>query len=893
MALQTPRQEARRLSFSPNPNQSPYTPFSQNRTPTSHLTGTPQLHTYQTTSPAPQPSEEAEAFVSGGLQGELREICLRATSIARQTIESRSVQEVGINYVAQTAQELTAQLERSNSLLTAPTIRPATRREVAILKHHLQLELDTWTILQAAWSVPQPRTEDLLTTRLQLSTTEMITMLTIPGIVKLQLAVQWLERSAAIELKRSGGPMVNPLDDPAYRWQYTASRFHDQPVSIDFPLRAEDDPLDEIERKAETRLAREVFRLVRAGLLEDAQRVCREAGQPWRAAVLAGGTSASSMSANGVTGAARRTWRKAAKAICNSTSAGVAPHERAVCGVLSGLLDPVLSVCKSYEDELWARLTVLLDQSVEKALSGSSDVGVTDDQILQTFRECKFGSDGGPTVHPVLLAGIRKVQAYVSLGVGIGHEHRVNLLDTLSQLAGNAAAQGIEWPCRLAAQICLFLKYTGRVVIGDLNGESENLDECSIGHFDDVILCYVRFVISRDADADADGFSRRGADERTHACTIAANLLREVDNMHNAVSLYSNMMYSALRGDLLQELRESRRAKVASQTVEERRVVCLQEAGSCFNPEVLKELTVFTVDEVWRRNFEVAADSDDIVDSGDGEPDRDEMIIRSIEFLTFSEFPNYEEAMARTTSAARRFFLLQKREMARRLIAWFPHEIVSLLAQGKEHEGLIREFECWQIYFKAVTSYNDWHLYKSGNRPNAIPDSVRRAALAQPVQKEAKQKLQFYNNQLREYEKSCESLRNEAILGLQNALFFEGGLMVAVEVLGQEDSEELRAVRMCAIPQLVSLLHNVYQKSEMYYDAVNMGALVAGIEFKLYESFRPAEMKSFLAKLAESAVSMAQENVTLHDLVHPYVGTFFEDSNVAPRRDSQHVTFAD
>lgn len=910
MALRTPRQDARRLTFSPkpppsnfsNPMQSPYTPFASRRSPPTRQPATPGDNIHPVATPTPEPSEEAETFVSGGLQNELRAISLRAVSVARQSVDSRMLQEVGSNFVTQIVTELAQQFHRASSLHAAPTIRPATRRHLTSLKLHLQIELHTWTLLQSAWMHPLPRPTDSVTTRLKLSQRDTHKISNIPGVSKLQVAIKWLETNAAASLKASGGPMVNPLDDPAYRWLYTASKFNDQPVSMDFPLR-KDEPLDEIERKAEARLAREVFRLVRAGDFPAAQRVCRMAGQPWRAAVLSGGGGASSMSANGRTGSARRTFRTAARALALSKDVSVMPHERAVAGLLAGVLDPVLAVCSTYEDELWARLTNLLDRTVEDALAAVDTIAVGDDILLQTFRECKFAGEGVDGLSSDVLLALRKVLAYLSLGGDLDHVHFIQFLDCLAVLAKCAVEHNVEWACRLAAEVCLFLKYTGCIFLIDGQADADRVRRMAL--FDEVILCYVAYVVHSDTEGDEKAFTRRSFQDRVGVCAIAANYLCEVDDVRRAVNLYSELMYAALRGDLRQEVVEARRAKVAPQTVEERRVLCLQEAGYCFSSDMLSELTDYTVTEVWRRHFDPGEvdsmgqrrESGRLVGGDDhGEPENHEIIVRSIEFLTFGGFPNFEKALLRTNAAVRSYFLMQKREVARRLITWFPSEVLEQLAEKNECLGNIREFGCWQIYFKAVSCHNDWYMFKTGNRPNAIPDSVRQAALAQPVQKEAKQKLHLYNNQLREYEKNCDELRNVAVRNLHDALLcVEGGWMnenmldVDIDDIRRQ---ELQAVRQCGIPQLVSLLHHVFQKSGMVAEAVDVASIVAREEFKLYESFRPAEMKSLLKKIAASAAVMAQECVTLNDGTHPFRDTFFEDFNVVVR-ESARVTFAE
>lgn len=896
-ALDTPHKDPRRLSFSSHPRSSfgrplpsPYTPRS-NCPSVSHLSG-PSPSTSLASPGAPEPSEEAENFVAGGLRSDLRGVSLRAVSVARAAVSNCTPQVVALDYVAQIIQELDNFYALSHSLSVAPSIRPSTRHQISILRSHLQLELDTWGLLSTSWTVPQPAASDLMTSRLQFSIAAIHDLSAIPGISKLQRAITWLERKAANALNQAGGPTVNPLDDPAYRWAYTTSRLGGKSIPADYPLLADEDPLDDIERKAETRLAREVFRLVRAGMLAEAEKVCRDAGQAWRAAALAGGKSANSLAANGIPGAARTVWRKAAAAIALSTTTRIPAHERAVCGLLSGMLEPILAVSLTYEDQLWARLCVVYDGAIEAKLTKSQDSGIDDEALLQIFWECKFSFEGVPAVHPDVLVWVRRLQSYLVLGPNISSSHLNALVHCLVSLAKSAVDHGAEWACRLAAQICLFLKYHECLLRYDA-------EDPIVADFDLVMQLYVQLVIRSGHDSEDDPFDRRDMEERASMCAIAASFLSEMNDMAGAIKTYSGLLHSALRGDLMQENAESRRAKVTSSLVEERRVLCLREAMHCFHMDAAKELLIATVDDVWHANFESSLGSGRLFLSDDAvishsfsgrEVDKDDMVMRSIEFLMYSTCPNYDIALDRAVSAIRRFFLLQKRETARKLTMWFPEDVVMEVSP-ETCGGFLREFRHWKDYFEAVSAFNDWHMYKTGNRPPAVPNSVRQAALAEPQQRDAKSKLQMYDQNYVEYQRVCEERRFAAEIGLFRGLAPPDELrttwMSGVEnhinqdgmtVVAESESRraELLEVKRCGIPEMVSMLHSLFHESGMHRDAAELAILVAREDRSLFKYFGPPAMKAFLKRVAESSVKLANETV-VNNARAPYIGTFFED----------------
>lgn len=95
------------------------------------------------------------------------------------------------------------------------------------------------------------------------------------------------------------------------------------------------------------------------------------------------------MSANGKKSAARKTGWKSAAALAISNFPETSLHEREVCGVFCGLIDHALSVFSSYQDELWAHLSAHLGAAFEKILSGATKVLLSDDSILQAFRDRK------------------------------------------------------------------------------------------------------------------------------------------------------------------------------------------------------------------------------------------------------------------------------------------------------------------------------------------------------------------------------------------------------------------------------------------------------------------------------------------------------------------------
>ncbi|KAI4794857.1 hypothetical protein KUCAC02_031796 [Chaenocephalus aceratus] len=135
----------------------------------------------------------------------------------------------------------------------------------------------------------------------------------------------------------------------------------------DAPLRQQR-PLVDLDREDDARLMKNLFTLIRAGMTEEAQRLCKRCGQAWRAASLEGwklyhdpNMTSGSVALQPVEGNPQRgiwkacCWRMAEEEQLNR-------YEKAIYASLSGNLKP---------DCVWAHFRVMVDSLVEKDLVSS------------------------------------------------------------------------------------------------------------------------------------------------------------------------------------------------------------------------------------------------------------------------------------------------------------------------------------------------------------------------------------------------------------------------------------------------------------------------------------------------------------------------------------------
>uniref|UniRef100_A0A8B9YC89 Nuclear pore complex protein n=1 Tax=Bos mutus grunniens TaxID=30521 RepID=A0A8B9YC89_BOSMU len=202
-----------------------------------------------------------------------------------------------------------------------------------------------------------------------------------------QLVVDWLESIAKDEI----GDFSDNIEFYAKSvyWENTLHTLKQRQLSSyigsvrplvteldpDAPIRQKM-PLDDLDREDEVRLLKYLFTLIRAGMTEEAQRLCKRCGQAWRAATLEGWKLYHDPNVNGgtelepVEGNPYRCiwkiscWRMAEDELFNR-------YERAIYAALSGNLKQLLPVCDSWEDTVWAYFRVMVDSLVEQEIRTS------------------------------------------------------------------------------------------------------------------------------------------------------------------------------------------------------------------------------------------------------------------------------------------------------------------------------------------------------------------------------------------------------------------------------------------------------------------------------------------------------------------------------------------
>uniref|UniRef100_A0A8C8XTL7 Nuclear pore complex protein n=1 Tax=Panthera leo TaxID=9689 RepID=A0A8C8XTL7_PANLE len=240
----------------------------------------------------------------------------------------------------------------------------------------LQQEMVTWRLLASLYA---------------LNASEKVVVETLfqrdPLVRQSQLVVDWLESIAKDEI----GDFSDNIEFYAKSvyWENTLHTLKQRQLPSyigsvrplvteldpDAPIRQKM-PLDDLDREDEVRLLKYLFTLIRAGMTEEAQRLCKRCGQAWRAATLEGWKLYHDPNVNGgtelepVEGNPYRViwkiscWRMAEDELFNR-------YERAIYAALSGNLKQLLPVCDTWEDTVWAYFRVMVDSLVEQEIRTS------------------------------------------------------------------------------------------------------------------------------------------------------------------------------------------------------------------------------------------------------------------------------------------------------------------------------------------------------------------------------------------------------------------------------------------------------------------------------------------------------------------------------------------
>ncbi|KAJ8402438.1 hypothetical protein AAFF_G00369270 [Aldrovandia affinis] len=656
-----------------------------------------------------------------------------------------------------------------------------------------------------------------------------------------QLVVDWLESIAKdevgdfsdnIEFHSKSVCWENTLHTLKQRRSVSSTGFNRPLVTEldpDAPIRQKR-PLADLDREDDARLLKYLFALVRAGMMDEAQRLCKRCGQSWRAATLEGwklyhdpNNNGGGMELQPVEGNPQRgvwkvcCWRMAEEDQFNR-------YERAIYAALSGNLKRLLPVCESWEDSVWAYFRVMVDTMVEQEVRSS---GLGSEELEELPREYLEASWTLEKVFEELLATDSKrvleetkeyyhiIQKFVVLG------DLDALMAEFSDWLGGALPAHL---LRFMTHLLLFYRSLG----------IQLKEEVSM----DILKAYIQLLI-----------------DKRHTDLIAFYVSHLPPDM--AVAQYAHFLESV--------------------TETEQRKRCLElarEAGL-----EVAAVTKMVVENIRERDTEDFAHHDALLDIGTTEEDRRKIDV--IDWLVFDLFQR-AEALKQSNAIMRKFLVSKKHDAAMEAFAKVPEDSMREIYRQWEEQGMdtplpaeddnaIREHLCIRAYLEAHETFSEWfgHMNSPPQKPSVPAQAAKFTEKVAHRMKEEEYKLD-YNS----WKGRLEDLTEDVKERIYNVLLFvDGGWMVDVREDAEEDPErshQMALLRQQCLPMMTFLLQTVLHSTEQHQESLRVADIIASEQHQLYQVFSKEELRKFLQKVRESSLLLLDKGLDpLGYEIHP------------------------
>uniref|UniRef100_A0A673H4F0 Nuclear pore complex protein n=1 Tax=Sinocyclocheilus rhinocerous TaxID=307959 RepID=A0A673H4F0_9TELE len=599
-------------------------------------------------------------------------------------------------------------------------------------------------------------------------------------------SVYWENTLHTLKLRRnqsSGGfsrPLVTELDPDA-------------------PIRQKR-PLADLDREDDTRLLKNLFNLIRAGMTDEAQRLCKRCGQAWRAATLEGWKLYHDPNINGggelqaVEGNPHRSvwkvccWRMAEEEQFNK-------YERAIYAALSGNLKQLLPVCESWEDTVWAYFRVMVDTLVEQEICSSGLGSEELEELPREFLETNW------TLEKVFEEGF-----WILL-----------FLEILMEFS--------DWLGRSTALPAHLLRFMSHLVLFYRSlGMQLKVEVCV-----DVLKAYISLLVKeKQVDLIAFYVSHLPADM---AVSQYAQFLEEVTETEQRKHCLELATQAGLDVAAI--------TKTVVETIRER------DTDEFAHHDLTPALDTATTEDQQKI---------DVIDWLVFDP------AQRAEALKQSNAIMRKFLASKKHDAAKMVFAKVPEDSMREIYRQWEEQGMDTPLPAEE-ENAIREHLCIRAYLEAHEAFNEW--FKHMNCPPVKPTAPAQAKFTEKVaheMKEAEYKVEYENWQGR-LGALTEDVKERIYNVL---LFVDGGWMVDVREDTEEDSErshQMTLLRHLCLPMMSFLLLTVLQRTERHQESLRLADIITSDQHRLYEVFSKDELQKFLQKMRESSLLLLDKGL--------------------------------
>ncbi|TRY97188.1 hypothetical protein DNTS_015794 [Danionella cerebrum] len=591
----------------------------------------------------------------------------------------------------------------------------------------------------------------------------------------------------------------------------------------DAPIRQKR-PLADLDREDDSRLLKNLFNLIRAGMMDEAQRLCKRCGQSWRAATLEGWKLYHDPNINGgvgelqpVEGNPQRIiwkvclWRMTEEEHFNK-------YERAIYAALSGNLKQLLPVCESWEDMVWAYFRVMVDALVEREICSSGMGSEELEELPRDYIETNWSLEK-------VFEDIQATESKRVLDATKEHYHLIQKFVILGDLDG-LLQEFSDWLGSSTPLPGHLLRFMSHLVLFYRTLGIQLKEEVCV----DVLKAYILLLV-KEKQVDLIAF-------------YVSHL--PVDT---AVTQYAQY---------LEEITET-----------EQRRHCLDLATQAGLD--VTAITKTVVEAIRERDTEEFAHHDLTPALDMATTVEDQRKIDVIEWLVFDPAQR-AEALKQSNAIMRKFLASKKHNAAKMVFAKVPEDSMRQIYWQWEEQGLdtplpaedenaIREHLCIRAYLEAHEAFNEW--FKHMSWPPVKPTAPAQATFTEKVaheMDEAGYKMEFESWQGR-----LIALTEDVKERIYNVLLFvDGGWMVDVRMDAEEDSErshQMRLLRQLCLPFMSFLLLSVLQKTERHQESLRLADIIASDQHRLYEVFSKDELQKFLQKMRESSILLLDKGL--------------------------------
>lgn len=652
-----------------------------------------------------------------------------------------------------------------------------------------------------------------------------------------QIVVDWLESCAADEVMLHSEKVEyysqsvcweNSLHNMQQKTDggVPLPRNHMTSLDPDAPIR-QNKNLADLDKEDEVRLLKDAFRCIRAGQMEEAQRLCKKCSQSWRAATLEGWRLYHDPNVkSGVEGDQEpiegNHFRDVWKMVCWRMAEDERFHmiERAIYAALSGNLRELLPACNTWLDYLWAYFKVMVDQKVEQELRDRLTLPRSLEPLPPNFDQKQLN----------VVSIFQELQAtpHKNVDSQAKNKHHIvqkylilNDLDTLTEEMAEWLANPAE---RLDSHQKRFLAHF-ILIIRTLGLQTR--EEMTVP----IIEAFVKDLIEA--------------------------------NRTELVAIYVAQLPPSLQVAYYAKFLEG----VEEKEDQQRCLQLAEEAG----------LDVAAITKTVVENIRTGSDEAmrDLLPSDTLEAvttEDDQKKIEAINWLVFDPSQR-AEALKQSNALIRTFLEYKKHDAAREVFSKIPPDSVDLIHRNwqslagsqplpAEDSNAIREHLCIQAYLDVLSAFNDWFDCYHNKKP-VQPVCPEAASFHDKVRFEHEHRE--YEMELHKWEQTLSLLTKTVRDTAYNVLLFvDGGWMVDQQASMDLDDlrqEQMVRLRERCIPLLCTLLHTVLHATGLYRECLILADEVASEEFQLYKVFSKEEMKQLLSKLKKSSSCLLDQDL--------------------------------